>query len=347
VSEKNKSASTTTTTTRTATTYALKVISKYDLIVSDEIDMIVREKNIMYQLTKEQPHPFIVKLHATFQNDNFLFLLQECCPGGELLNVMHSSHANINPHGTGLPLEHVAFYTLCIADALEYMHTQHSIVYRDLKPENIMLDSYGYPKLIDMGYAKVLTMEDDYMTYTFCGTPNYIAPEMIQLSSTQGASFQVDHWALGILVHEMIYGSHPFNTHNTDMEQMELFHCICYDEYTAIIPPETDSTDRHDDVRAMDAFHLISQLLIKDPTHRFGRSILGGESIGNHPLLKNAYNIEELRKQTIVAPWIPRLDTTASSEVADPNCTSTPSTDWFQQQYPKLSKREKSLFDAF
>ena len=323
--------------------------------MSDEIDMIVREKNIMFQLSKEkQSHQFIVQLHATFQDDNFLFFLQEYCPGGELYNVMHSSDTNIR-----LPVDQVAFYTLCIADALEYMHTKCSIAYRDLKPENIMLDTYGYPKLIDMGYAKVLTkMEDDYMTYTFCGTPNYIAPEMIQLSSTHGASFPVDHWALGILVHEMFYGSHPFNTHNNDMDQMELFHSICYDEYNnvAVVAPVNDSTE---DDRVAEVIHLISQLLIKDPTQRLGRSILGGDSIGEHPLLKNAYNMDELRKQnTIVAPWIPQLlDTTVSYVAVDvptintastpPPTTVTTTTDWFQQEYPKLSKREQALFDDF
>ena len=353
VSEKKKSAA-----THNATMYALKVISKYDLIVTDEVDMIVREKNIMYQLTKEQqapPHPFIAKLQATFQNDNFLFLLQEFCPGGELFNVMHTRHTNNNDSVTTsqirLPVDQVAFYTLCIADALEYMHTQHSIVYRDLKPENIMLDSYGYPKLIDMGYAKRLTKEDDYMTYTFCGTPNYTAPEMIQLSSTNGVSFHVDHWALGILVHEMFYGTHPFNTQNNDMDQMELFHGICNDEYTTttVIPsPENDSTPDHDSAVRTEMTDLIGQLLRKDPTQRLGRSILGGESIGAHPFFQctsTHYNIDELRQQTIVAPWIqPHHHDITSSPDMEPDTTPV---DWFQQQYPKLSKREKAFFDAF
>ena len=335
VSEKNKSAATSATN---VSTYALKMISKYDLIATDEVDMIVREKNVMYQLSEGQPHPFIVQLQATFQDDNFLFLLQEFCRGGELFRLMHNSNTNSNNNNPiCLPANQVAFYTLCIADALEYMHTQHSIVYRDLKPENIMLDRCGYPKLVDMGYAKRLTKEDGHMTFTFCGTPNYTAPEMIQISSTQGASFEVDHWAMGILVHEMLYGHHPFNTQDDDMEQMELFHCICHDEYTPVAPPESDDADV--DERTANAFHLILQLLMKDPQQRLGRSILGGDSIGDHSFLKNAYNIDELRKQTIVAPWIPQLDTTAS--------TSATTTDWFAQQYPKLTKREKALFDAF
>jgi serine/threonine protein kinase len=344
VSEKNQSSNiaTSTTITKKATTeYALKVISKYDLIVNDEVDMIIREKNIMNQLSKER-HPFIVQLQATFQNDNFLFLLQEICPGGELFSLMYQKSNNNNNHNrVRLPVNQVAFYTLCIADALEYMHTKHSMVYRDLKPENIMLDAYGYPKLIDMGYTKVLQNEDDYMAYTFCGTPNYIAPEMIQISSTVGCSFHVDHWALGILVHELLFGSHPFNT-NDDMDQMELFNCVCYDEFT-VSRPENDDNDVG---VSKDAIHFMTQLLIKDPTLRLGRTIIGGDSVCDHPFLTTAFDIHELRNQSITAPWIPSLDTLEDRLTTNGKDSPTP-TDFFQQQYPKLSKREKALFDSF
>ncbi len=350
VSEKdpsaNQSSSTSTLTTKTATTqYALKVISKYDLILNDEVDTIVREKNIMHQLTKEEPHPFIVQLHAAFQNDNFLFFVQEFCSGGEIFSLMHRNDTNSKKQNQiRLPVDQVAFYTLCVADALEFMHARHKIVYRDLKPENIMLDTRGYPKLIDMGYARVLHEEDEYMAYTFCGTPNYIAPEMIQISSAMGCSFQVDHWALGILVHEMLFGAHPFNA-NDDMDQMELFNCICYDEFTTATVPVNEKNDHDDTLASQDAMtHLISQLLTKDPQQRLGRTALGGSSICSHPAFATtAYhnNIHELRKQTIRAPWIP------PSSISNATNESTATPDRFQEQYPKLSKREKAFFDAF
>ena len=346
VSEKDPSAnqllSVSTLSTKTAQTlYALKVISKYDLIVNDEVDMIVREKNIMHQLTKEEPHPFIVQLHAAFQSDNFLFLVQEFCPGGEIFSLMHRNDTNLKKQNQiRLPVDQVAFYTLCIADALEFMHTHHKIVYRDLKPENVMLDARGYPKLIDMGYAKVLHEEDEYTAYTFCGTPNYIAPEMIQMSSAMGCSFQVDHWALGILVHEMLFGSHPFNS-NDDMDQMELFNCICYDEFTAA----TVTVNEKNDLASQNAMtHLISQLLTKDPQQRLGRTALGGSSICSHPAFATTANhnyIHELRKRIIRAPWIP------PSSIGNATGESTATPDRFQEQYPTLSKREKALFDAF
>ena len=338
VSEKHPSAS----KARSSKECALKVISKYDLIVNDEVDMIIREKNIMNRLSQE-PHPFIVQLQASFHNDNFLFLLQEFCPGGELFSLMHQK-TNINKsQRVRLPLNQVAFYTQCIADALEYMHTQHCIVYRDLKPENVMLDERGYPKLIDMGYAKVLTNDDDYVAYTFCGTPNYIAPEMIQISSTMGCSFHVDHWALGILVHEMLFGAHPFNT-NDDMDQMELFNTVCYDEYSVTAPDNNDN----DIGMYTDAIDLTTQLLIKDPEHRLGRTTLGGDSICDQPFLTNTFDVRELRNKTIVAPWIPCCDPLVNCATWNGR-SDTPgtTTDFFQQQYPKLSKREKTLFDVF
>jgi protein kinase A len=302
-----------------STPYALKVFSKYDLISSDEVQSIIREKEILQQL---RYHPFIAQLHASFQNDDFLFLVQEFCQGGELFSLMNSTSSNC------LPENHASFYALCIADALEFMHVQHHIVYRDLKPENIMLDAKGYPKLIDMGYAKELFADCDYVSSTFCGTPRYVSPEMI---ASAGSSFGVDHWALGILVNEMLFGYNPFFAE--DMDQMELFECICHNEFTPLPGSATN-----------DAINLIAALLAKEPSQRLGRSCTGGTSICKHPWFR-FLDLTAMRYCRVPAPWIPSV-----IEPLDTKCFD----DWtnvlddrFTQDYPKLTRREAAVFDAF
>jgi serine/threonine protein kinase len=303
------------------TVFALKVMSKYDLVSSNEVPSVFREKEIMQQL---QGHPFIAQLHASFQSENLLFLLQEFCQGGELFSLMHTSS---NPHRS-LTESQAAFYALGIADALEFMHIQHHIAYRDLKPENILLDAEGYPKLIDMGYAKVLSADHDFVSTTFCGTPRYVAPEMIL---SVGSSFDVDHWALGILLYEMIFGCNPFFTEG--MDQMELFECICQVEL-----------DIAPNVCSKDMVNLIGGLLAKDPCQRLGRSVAGGESICEHSSLHH-FDLATLRKKQTPAPWIPNIRNSLDTDSFD---------DWTDkldditiQTFPKLTKREAAMFVTF
>jgi Protein kinase domain len=305
------------------TAYALKAVSKYDLITADEVHSIVSEKEIMQQLSF---HPFIAQLHASFQNETHLFLLQEFCQGGELFSLMHPPSA---PVDHCLPESQACFYTLCIADALEYMHVQHSIVYRDLKPENVMLDGKGYPKLIDMGYAKRLRPEEDYISFTFCGTPRYVAPEMI---AAQGSSFGVDHWALGILLHEMMLGQNPFFTE--DMDQMELFESICHDEIGVL--PERCSTD---------VSSLIVSLLTKGPDHRIGLTITGrGRSICRHPTFSH-FDLVAMKRKQIRAPWVPQLKDDLNAELFDDFNDDV--ADFMFQDHPKLTRREAALFESY
>jgi protein kinase A len=307
-----------------STAYALKVMSKYDLVTSDHVQLILREKDVLCRL---RHHPFIVQFHASFHNESFLFLLQEFCQGGELYTLMRQV--------VQMPEPNVAFYTLCIADALEYMHTQHCIIYRDLKSENIMLDRHGYPKLIDMGYAKVLENENEnYKAHTFCGTPKYIAPEMIHIDASTGYTFRVDHWALGILMHEMLFGHHPFDT-DDEMTQMELFECICNDECSL--------TSNDDDV-SRDAINLITQLLLKDPTKRLGRTNTGGNSVCDHRFYKNL-NIDNLRQKKTLAPYVPKINDSFDTSSFD-DWTNTVD-DLMTTKFPKLTLKETALFASF
>lgn len=304
------------------TAFALKVHSKYDLITAGEVDTIIREKKIMQML---QHHPFIVQLHASFQDENLVYMLQDFCQGGELFSVMHNAGNN-----GSLPEHQAAFYTLCIADALHHMHSApNNIVYRDLKPENIMLDRQGYPKLIDMGYAKVLTADTDYKTFTFCGTPRYAAPETVA-SSGCSSSFGVDNWALGVLVYEMLLGESPFYWEGID--EASLFVSIAEDDYPAVSSPEATVS--------ADAVDLIAGLLIKDPSQRLGVS---DNDICQHAWLRSM-DLAAMRRKQVPAPWVPNVHS-----VLDAGCFD----DWDElddritQNHPKLMTKEAALFDAF
>lgn len=124
-----------------------------------QIEAVIREKNVLRQMR----HPFLVGLVAAFQDECFIYILLPMLQGGELFSVLHDRDQ------LGLPEAHARFYTLCVADALAYMHG-NKFVYRDLKPENIIIDSSGYPVIIDFGFAKYVADK----TYTLCGTPGYL-----------------------------------------------------------------------------------------------------------------------------------------------------------------------------
>ena len=131
-------------------------------------------------------------------------MLMGLIPGGELWDVIHKEQED-GEWKSGISDEKaVAFYALGIADTLGHLHSK-GVAFRDLKPENVMIDAEGYPIIIDFGFAK--TLKTDQKAYTFCGTPNYVAPEIIKNAGHNGA---VDYWALGVLIYEMIAGENPF-----------------------------------------------------------------------------------------------------------------------------------------
>jgi serine/threonine protein kinase len=179
----------------TNTYYALKAMRKADLIAHKLQSNVIAEKKIMLACDC----PFIVKLYRAFQDTDHLYMLLEYIEGGELFNVIHV------PGRDGLTNSQAKFYAAGVAIALAYLHSKE-IAYRDLKPENIIMDRNGYPKVTDFGFAKLL--RNGNKTYTLCGTPEYIAPEVVIGS---GHSMAVDHWGLGILIFEMQTGYTPFS----------------------------------------------------------------------------------------------------------------------------------------
>lgn len=173
--------------------YALKAMLKSEIVAHKQQSNVINEKNVM--ITSN--HPFILRLYQTFKDAKKLYMLLEFVQGGELFSVLHTSTSD------GVPDHQAKFYAAAVACALGYLHSK-DIAYRDMKPENCLVDKQGYPKLVDFGFAKVITGK----SYTLCGTPEYLAPELVL---AKGHTKAVDYWAFGILIYEMEAGYSPFS----------------------------------------------------------------------------------------------------------------------------------------
>jgi len=168
----------------------MKILRKTDLIRLKQVEHVISEREILIQLK----HPFVVKLYRTFMDNVNLYILMEFVVGGELFTHLRRAGRFSN--------DATRFFVCEVLIAIEYMHTL-DVIYRDLKPENILLDITGHIKITDFGFAKVVKDR----TWTLCGTPEYLAPEIIQ---SKGHGKAVDWWALGILMVEMLAGFPPF-----------------------------------------------------------------------------------------------------------------------------------------
>ncbi|XP_073790013.1 cGMP-dependent protein kinase 1 isoform X2 [Danio rerio] len=174
--------------------FAMKRISKQHVVAKKQEAHILLEKKILQGIRCD----FIVRLHAAFKDSRYVYMIMEFCPGGEIWTKLKEA---------GRFEEKIAvFITACVVEAYAYLHNK-GILYRDLKPENLMLDSKGYVKLVDFGFAKELSRGEK--TYSFCGTPEYISPEIIQ---NQGHDIAADFWSLGVLIYELLVGSPPFSS---------------------------------------------------------------------------------------------------------------------------------------
>jgi len=244
-------------------------------------DTIKREIDVISSLE----HPFIVDLVSHHETEYESLMLMTIVKGGELWNVIHKEDSDGN-WMSGIAERDAKFYSLVIADTIAYMHHK-DILFRDLKPENVLIDSEGYPNIIDFGFAKFVKNGDK--TYTFCGTPNFVAPEIVL---SKGHSVGVDHWALGVMIYEMIAGENPFYYDGVD--NGTLFEIIAKEEP---FPCEKASKD------AMD---LINGLLEKDPTQRIG--VLAGREadILQHKWF-DEFDLDLLRGKVSDAPWIPPI----------------------------------------
>jgi len=226
--------------------YALKILKKSEVIYLKQVEHVKTEKKLLETIS----HPFVVNLMGAFQDDKNLYLMMEYIIGGEFFS--HLRKAGRFPNDTS------KFYASQITLVFEYLHGL-MILYRDLKPENLLLDKIGHCKVTDFGFAKRV----EYRTWTLCGTPEYLAPEII-LSKGHGKA--VDWWALGILMYEMLAGYPPFY----DEDPLGIYQKIL--EGKIKFPWHFD---RH-------SKDLIKKLLTADLTKRLGNLKAGAEDIKKH-----------------------------------------------------------------
>lgn len=185
--------------------FAMKVLKKAAMVRNKETKVQEREINVHAKLERDVllavRHPFIVDLHYAFQSGGKVYLVMEYLAGGELFMQLQKERM--------LMEDKAIFYLSEVLLAIEHLHRQ-GIIYRDLKPENIMLDREGHVKLTDFGCVK--ESASDEITYTFCGTVEYMAPEILNRSGRHGK--EVDWWSFGILAHDMLTGGPPFTGNN-------------------------------------------------------------------------------------------------------------------------------------
>ena len=230
--------------------YVMKILKKMEIIKQKQVDHVFSEFNILSVLN----HPFIVQLVGlNFDDPKYLYFIIEYVQGGELFTLLRTRGS--------FPLEQAKFYTAHIITIFEYLHGKN-IIYRDLKPENILINKNGYLKLTDFGFAKYLNNEK---TYTLCGTPEYLAPEIIL---NKGHGKPVDWWTMGILLYEMLVGIDPFS----DDDPMKTYQKIIKGKIN--FPTDFDKN----------AKSLIKHLLTADTTKRYGCLKNGVKDILNHRL---------------------------------------------------------------
>jgi len=250
--------------------FALKALKKAAIIKMKQVDHIVSEKQILSTMA----HPFIVNMYASFHDQRYLYMVLEYIVGGEFFTHLRKAGRFDN--------EASMFYASQIAAIFEYCHSKN-IVYRDLKPENILINSDGYVKLTDFGFAKVI----EHRTYTLCGTPEYIAPEVLL---NKGHGKPVDWWTLGILIYEMIVGYPPF----VDEDPMGIYQKILSGKI--VFPKLFDKN----------AKGLVKKLLTADLGKRYGNLKNGVDDIKTHKWFKDL-NWEDLLEKKIAPPFKPTV----------------------------------------
>ncbi|CAL1575115.1 unnamed protein product [Knipowitschia caucasica] len=286
--------------------FAVKVLKKDIILQDDDVECTMTEKRV---LSLARCHPYLTQLLCCFQTRDRLFFVMEFVNGGDLMFHIQKSRKFEEPRAR--------FYTAEITSALMFLHNK-GIIYRDLKLDNVLLDKDGHCKLADFGMCKEGIFEGA-TTATFCGTPDYIAPEILQ-EMPYGPS--VDWWALGVLLYEMLSGHAPFEAENED----DLFESILNEEivYASWLSAE--------------AVAILKALLTKSPARRLGCvASEGGESaVTSHPFF-STIDWDKLNRREMEPPFKPRIKTPEDVNNFDPD---------FTQEEPSLTPMEDALIPS-
>ncbi|XP_014916362.1 protein kinase C delta type-like [Poecilia latipinna] len=250
--------------------FAVKALKKDVVLMDDDVECTMVEKRV---LSLAWNNPFLTHLYSTFQTKEHLFFVMEFLNGGDLM-------FHIQEKGR-FDLTRATFYAAEIVVGLQFLHGQ-GIIYRDLKLDNVMLDSYGHIKIADFGMCKE-NISAENKAGTFCGTPDYIAPEILV---GQKYTFSVDWWSFGVLVYEMLIGQSPFHGDNED----ELFESIRID--TPNYPKWLTSESRS----------LLELLFVREPSRRLG--MVG--NIRAHSFFQ-LINWSALEKRQVEPPYKPKV----------------------------------------
>ncbi|XP_051161658.1 serine/threonine-protein kinase N isoform X3 [Leptopilina boulardi] len=295
--------------------FAIKALKKGDIIARDEVESLLSEKRI-FEVANTTRHPFLVNLFACFQTEAHVCFVMEYAAGGDLM--MHI-HADV----FGEP--RAVFYSACVVLGLQYLH-ESRIIYRDLKLDNLLLDTEGYVKIADFGLCKEGMGFGD-RTGTFCGTPEFLAPEVLTETSYTRA---VDWWGLGVLIFEMLAGESPF----PGDDEEEVFDSIVNDEV------------RYPRFLSLEAIAIMRRLLRKNPDRRLGSSERDAEDVKKQAFFRHIA-WDDLLLRRVKPPFVPVIHSVEDVSNFDEEFTSekphlTPPKD------PRpLSDMEQGLFRDF
>ncbi|KAM7353736.1 cGMP-dependent protein kinase for isoform 1-T2 [Cochliomyia hominivorax] len=277
--------------------FALKQMKKAQIVETRQQQHIMSEKEIMGEANCQ----FIVKLFKTFKDKKYLYMLMESCLGGELWTILRD-RGNFDDSTT-------RFYTACVVEAFDYLHSRN-IIYRDLKPENLLLDEKGYVKLVDFGFAKKL--QSGRKTWTFCGTPEYVAPEVIL---NRGHDISADYWSLGVLMFELLTGTPPF----TGSDPMRTYNIILKGIDAIEFPRNITSNARN----------LIKKLCRDNPAERLGYQRGGISEIQKHKWFDGFYwwGLQNRTLEPPIKPTVRSVTDTANFDDYPPDPEGPPPDD--------------------
>ncbi|XP_059150475.1 protein kinase C delta type-like isoform X2 [Physella acuta] len=271
------------------TYFAIKALRKDVVLEDDDVECTMIEKRVLAIGCK---HPFLTHLHSTFQSKSHLFFVMEYLNGGDLM-----FHIQVSGK---FDFSRAQFYAAEIVCGLQFLH-KNGIIYRDLKLDNVMLDKDGHIKIADFGMCKEKIFGENRAS-TFCGTPDYIAPEILK-----GAKYNasVDWWSFGVLLYEMLIGQSPFHGDDED----DLFHSILHD------------TPRYPHATAKEAVTMMSLLFERNPPDRLGMPTCPAGPINSHPFFRNI-DWEKLETRQIPPPFKPKIKNASDSSNFDSDFTS-------------------------